>query len=205
LHTAAARVGGLDLGIICDGGVASIVDECSAGKIDVIYLLGADEIDTNKLGNTFVIYQGHHGDAGAHRADVILPGAAYTEKNATYVNTEGRVQRTQLAVFPVGEAREDWTIIRALSDVLGHKLPYDTLLDVRSRMEEINAVFKGDDQATGGVWGKFGSKGKLEPSNFVSPILNFHMTDPISRASETMAQCTEALFDESKRNTGTYG
>ena len=205
LHTAAARVGGLDLGIVNDGGVASIVDECGAGKVDVVYLLGADEIDTGKLGKTFVIYQGHHGDAGAHRADVILPGAAYTEKNATYVNTEGRVQKTQLAVFPVGEAREDWTIIRALSEVLGHKLPYDTLSEVRSRMVEINVVFEGDDQATGGAWGKFGSKGKLESSGFVSPILNFHMTDPISRASETMAQCTEALFDNGKGNTGTYG
>jgi NADH-quinone oxidoreductase subunit G len=205
LHTAAARVGGLDLGIVSDGGVASIVDECGAGNVDVVYLLGADEIDTGKLGKTFVIYQGHHGDAGAHRADVILPGAAYTEKNATYVNTEGRVQKTQLAVFPVGEAREDWTIIRALSDVLGHKLPYDTLSEVRSRMVEINAVFDGDDQATGGAWGKFGSKGTLEASGFVSPILNFHMTDPISRASETMAQCTEALFDNGKGNTGTYG
>jgi NADH-quinone oxidoreductase subunit G len=205
LHTAAARVGGLDLGIVSDGGVASIVDECGAGNVDVVYLLGADEIDTGKLGKTFVIYQGHHGDAGAHRADVILPGAAYTEKNATYVNTEGRVQKTQLAVFPVGEAREDWTIIRALSDVLGHKLPYDTLSEVRSRMVEINAVFDGDDQATGGAWGKFGSKGTLEASGFVSPILNFHMTDPISRASETMAQCTEALFDNGKGNTGTNG
>jgi NADH-quinone oxidoreductase subunit G len=205
LHTAAARVGGLDLGIVSDGGVASIVDECGAGNVDVVYLLGADEIDTGKLGKTFVIYQGHHGDAGAHRADVILPGAAYTEKNATYVNTEGRVQKTQLAVFPVGEAREDWTIIRALSDVLGHKLPYDTLAEVRSRMVEINAVFDGDDQATGGAWGKFGSKGTLEASGFVSPILNFHMTDPISRASETMAQCTEALFDNGKGNTGTNG
>jgi NADH-quinone oxidoreductase subunit G len=205
LHTAAARVGGLDLGIVSDGGVASIVDDCYAGKVDVVYLLGADEIDTDKLGETFVIYQGHHGDAGAHRADVILPGAAYTEKNATYVNTEGRVQKAQLAVFPVGEAREDWTIIRALSEVLGHKLPYDTLSEVRSRMVEINAVFEGDDQATGGAWGKFGSKGKLESSGFVSPILNFHMTDPISRASETMAQCTEALFDNGKGNTSIYG
>ena len=205
LHTAAARVGGLDLGIVSDGGVASIVDECGAGNVDVVYLLGADEIDTGKLGKTFVIYQGHHGDAGAHRADVILPGAAYTEKNATYVNTEGRVQKTQLAVFPVGEAREDWTIIRALSDVLGHKLPYDTLSEVRSRMVEINAVFDGDDQATGGAWGKFGLKGTLESSGFVSPILNFHMTDPISRASETMAQCTEALIGDSKGQTGADG
>jgi len=205
LHTAAARVGGLDLGLVSEGGVASIVEDCGAGKLDVVYLLGADEIDTDKLGNAFVIYQGHHGDAGAHRADVILPGAAYTEKNATYVNTEGRVQKTHLAVFPVGEAREDWTIIRALSEALGHKLPYDTLSEVRARMVEINGVFEGDDQATGGAWGKFGSKGALQSGGFVSPVYNFHMTDPISRASETMAQCTEALIGDSKGKTGTDG
>jgi NADH-quinone oxidoreductase subunit G len=205
LHTAAARVGGLDLGLVCDGGVASILEECGAGKINVVYLLGADEIDMEKLGKSFVIYQGHHGDAGAHRADVILPGAAYTEKNATFVNTEGRVQKTQLAVFPVGEAREDWTIIRALSDVLGHKLPYDTISEVRSRMVQINKVFGGDDQATGGAWGKFGSMGELESTDFVSPISNFHMTDPISRASKTMAQCTEALFEDKKVDAITYG
>ena len=199
LHTAAARVGGLDLGLVSDG-VDAILDGA-----EVIYLLGADEIDTDKLGKAFVIYQGHHGDAGAHRADVILPGAAYTEKNATYVNTEGRVQRTRLAVFPLGEAREDWTIIRALSDVLDHKLPYDTLSEVRARMVEINPVFAGDDQATGGEWGAFGSKGSLEAGGFASPIINFHMTDPISRASETMAQCVDALLGDSKGKTGTDG
>jgi NADH-quinone oxidoreductase subunit G len=208
LHTAAARVGGLDLGLLPgDGGrdVAAIVEGCGAGDIDVVYLLGADEIDTDKLGNAFVIYQGHHGDAGAHRADVILPGAAYTEKNATYVNTEGRVQRTELAVFPIGEAREDWTIIRALSDVLGHKLPYDTLNEVRQRMVDINAVFAGDDQQCAGGWGEFGKAGTLDGGGFASPIINFHMTDPISRASETMAQCVEALRGDSKGMTGTDG
>jgi NADH-quinone oxidoreductase subunit G len=205
LHTAAARVGGLDLGFVSDGGVAAIVDGCGSGKIDAVYLLGADEIDTAKLGKAFVIYQGHHGDAGANRADVILPGAAYTEKNATYVNTEGRVQQTRLAVFPLGEAREDWTIIRALSDVLGHKLPYDTLGEVRQRMIAINAVFGGDDQACGGDWGNFGKKGKVASGEFASPINNFHMTDPISRASETMAQCIEALQGDRKGKTGTDG
>ncbi len=204
LHTAAARVGGLDLGLTT-GEVGSILDGCVSGDIEVVYLLGADEIDTDKLGKAFVIYQGHHGDAGAHRADVILPGAAYTEKNATYVNTEGRVQRTRLAVFPVGEAREDWTILRALSEALGHKLPYDTLLEVRQRMVEINSVFDGDDETTGGDWGDFGAKGDLDSSAFASPINNFHMTDPISRASETMAQCIEALLGDSKGKTGTDG
>ncbi len=199
LHTAAARVGGLDLGLVSDG-VDAVLDGA-----EVVYLLGADEIDAAKMGEAFVIYQGHHGDAGAHRADVILPGTAYTEKNATYVNTEGRVQRTRLAVFPVGEAREDWTILRALSDVLGHTLPYDTLSEVRARMTEINPVFGAGDEAIGGDWGPFGVEGSLEAGGFASPIVNFHMTDPISRASETMAQCVEALLGDSKGKTGTDG
>ncbi len=204
LHTAAARVGGLDLGLTT-GDVGSILDGCGSGSVEVVYLLGADEIDTNKLGKAFVIYQGHHGDAGAHRADVVLPGAAYTEKNATYVNTEGRVQRTSLAVFPIGEAKEDWTILRALSETLDIKLPYDTLSEVRQRMIEINPVFGSDDQATGGDWGAFGAKGSLNGESFISPISNFYMTDPISRTSETMAQCVEALLGDSKGKTGTDG
>ena len=128
LHTAAARVAGLDLGFVPgEGGLdaAGMVAAAGAGKLDVLFLLGADEIDTAKLGSAFVIYQGSHGDAGAHRADVILPGAAYTEKAATYVNTEGRVQMTRKAAFAPGAAKEDWTILRALSEHAGQKLPYD--------------------------------------------------------------------------------
>ena len=139
LHTAAARVGGLDLGFVPGKGgldVEAMLDAASNGKIDVIYLLGADEIDMERLGNAFVIYQGSHGDKGAHRADVILPGAAYTEKDGTYVNTEGRVQMTARAVFPPGEAREDWKILRALSGVLGTPLPFDTSQQLRARMYE---------------------------------------------------------------------
>ncbi|MFN3934159.1 MAG: NADH-quinone oxidoreductase subunit NuoG, partial [Parvibaculum sp.] len=122
LHTAAARVGGLDLGFVPGAGgrdVAGILDGASKGEISFVYLLGADEIDMAKLGSAFVVYQGTHGDAGAHRADVILPGAAYTEKPATWVNTEGRVQLGRRAVFPPGQAREDWAILRALSAVIG--------------------------------------------------------------------------------------
>ena len=121
LHRAASRVGGMDIGFLPgDGGrdVASIIDGAGKGEIDLVWLLGADEIDMDGLGNAFVIYQGHHGDAGAHRADVILPGAAYTEKAATWVNTEGRVQHGRRANDPPGDAREDWTILRAYSDVL---------------------------------------------------------------------------------------
>jgi len=121
LHRAAARVGGLDLGFLPGSGGRStnaILAGAQSGDIDLVYLLGADEIDPHRFGKAFVIYQGHHGDAGAEHADVILPGAAYTEKEGTYVNTEGRVQRALRAVFPVGEAREDWAIVRALSAAL---------------------------------------------------------------------------------------
>ncbi|MEI7713515.1 MAG: NADH-quinone oxidoreductase subunit NuoG, partial [Rhodospirillales bacterium] len=125
LHTAAARVGGLDLGFV-PGTKGKSVAQMLEGGVDVLWLLGADEVDTARIGaNTFVVYQGHHGDAGAHRADVILPGAAYTEKSGTYVNTEGRVQRGFQAVFPPGDAREDWTIVRAFSQLVGKTLPYD--------------------------------------------------------------------------------
>jgi NADH-quinone oxidoreductase subunit G len=193
LHTAAARVGALDLGF-------------ASGKVDdaeFVYLLEADELDMAKLGRAFVVYQGHHGDAGAHRADVILPGAAYTEKDATWVNTEGRVQRGFRATFPPGEAREDWTIIRALSAALGRALPYDDIDAVRRRAEDINAVFGLIDGVARAEWGSFGEEGPMDASPFVPRITNFYMTDPISRASETMAQCTR-VFGAAAR-TGTDG
>ena len=123
LHTVASRVGGLDLGFAPGPGgrdTAGILDGAATGEIGLVWLLGADEIDMERLGKSFVVYQGHHGDAGAGRADVILPGAAYTEKSATYVNVEGRPQRTALAIFPPGDAREDWTIVRAFSEAAGH-------------------------------------------------------------------------------------
>ena len=134
LHRAAARVGALDIGFVPDSGgkdVAGIVDGCRSGSIELLYLLGADELDFANTGSAFVIYQGHHGDRGAARADVVLPGCAYTEKDATYVNTEGRVQLGRRAVFPPGEAREDWAILRALSGVLGGPLPFDSLHALR--------------------------------------------------------------------------
>ncbi|WP_142847041.1 NADH-quinone oxidoreductase subunit NuoG [Telmatospirillum sp. J64-1] len=208
LHTAAARVGGLDLGFVPGQGgrdVAGILDGAQKGEISVVYLLAADEIDTAKLGNAFVIYQGHHGDAGAHRADVILPGAAYTEKNATYVNLEGRVQRTQLAVFPPGDAKEDWKILRALSEALGHKLPYDGIVQLRARMAQVNPVFATVDEVVPASWGSFGGEGELSGAPFVSPIKNFYMTDPISRSSKTMADCSALFVNGQQEKTGTHG
>jgi len=214
LHRAAARVGGLDLGFVPGPGgrdTDGILAGAAAGDIAVVYLLGADEIDMARLGpagakGAFVIYQGHHGDAGAHRADVILPGAAYTEKNGTYVNTEGRVQFGRLAAAPPGEAREDWTILRALSDVLGHTLPYDNLGQVRQRLIAVNPIFAAVDRLSPAPWGPFGKAGNVEAVPFRAPVQNYYMTDPISRASETMAACTEALANGRERGaTGTHG
>jgi NADH-quinone oxidoreductase subunit G len=192
LHTAASRVGALDLGLVPgEGGrdVAGILAGIASKEIEAIYLLAADEIDMSKLGKAFVIYQGHHGDAGANRADVILPGAAYTEKPGTYVNTEGRVQQGQRAVFPPGDAREDWAILRALSERLGKALPYDTLEQVRARLIAVNKTFAALEQQAPGAWGEFGVAGATNDAPLVSPMANFYMTDPISRASKTMAEC----------------
>ncbi len=194
LHTAAARVGALDLGFVPGSNGRSLAQMLDGG-VDLLWLLGADEFDTARIGaNTFVVYQGHHGDAGAARADVILPGAAYTEKPGTYVNTEGRVQRGLLAVYPPGEAREDWKILRAFSEMVGHTLPYDTIDAVRERLEQVNPVFGRigflprfgcADQS-----GPRGDPNALSDAPFEPAIRNYYQTDPISRASPTMAACT---------------
>ena len=210
LHLAAARVGGLDLGFVPQAGgrdLSGIIAGCGVGEIDVVYLLGADEIDMRRLGKAFVIYQGHHGDAGARRADVVLPGAAYTEKDATYVNTEGRVQQGRRAVFPPGEAREDWAILRALSGALGHKLPFDTLGELRRRMSELNPVFAAVDEIVPAAWGAFGREGRIDAAPFTYPIADFYRTDAISRASPTMAECAAVMgaAGEGGQKTGTHG
>ena len=208
LHTAAARVGGLELGLMPGAGgrdVAGILDGASKGEIDLVYLLGADEIDMSRLGSAFVVYQGHHGDAGAHRADAILPGAAYTEKDATYVNTEGRAQRAERATFPPGDAREDWAILRALSGALGRPLPYDNLAAVDAALAKASPVFAQLDDVVPAAWGAFGKDGALGSAPFQSPIANYYMTDPISRASETMAKCSAEILGQGKGKTGTHG
>ncbi|MGL9726077.1 MAG: NADH-quinone oxidoreductase subunit NuoG [Wolbachia sp.] len=197
LHKAAARVGGLDIGFVPrkDGkGVDQILKQAESGEIEVVYLLGADEIDMSKLENTFVIYQGHHGDKGAHVADVILPGAAYIEKFATYVNTEGRVQKTTLAVFPPGEAKEDWLIIKNLSQYLGLSLLYDSLFDVRKKLATIGPQFRNADQVVKNKWISIAcDEIKLSNIPFTLKKCNFYMTDSISRASKIMADCTKAF------------
>jgi NADH-quinone oxidoreductase subunit G len=189
LHTAAARVAGLDLGFV-PGANGQSAAQMAAGGVDVLFNLGADEIDI--ADGPFVIYQGSHGDRGAHRADVILPGAAYTEKSATYVNTEGRAQQTVRAVFPPGEAREDWTILRALSAEIGQPLPFDTLEQLRAKLyaavpglAALNSVAPADPRAIDTLALRAGVM-RDEPMR--SLIKDFYMTNPIARASQVMAE-----------------
>jgi NADH-quinone oxidoreductase subunit G len=194
LHTAASRVGGLDMGFVPAKGGLTAKQMVKKGALDVLFLLGADEIDLSET-DAFVVYLGTHGDNGAHKADVILPGAAYTEKNGIYVNMEGRVQMAHRAVFPKGEAREDWAILRALSDKLGKTLPYDSLNALRAKLIADHPTFGQVDYAPGSIpakldLGKLGKKGKIADTAFASPIKDFHQTNPIARASVTMAECS---------------
>jgi NADH-quinone oxidoreductase subunit G len=211
LHRAASRVGGLDIGFVPQPGgrdLEGIFAGCEKGEIEAVWLLGADEIDMSRLGRAFVVYQGHHGDAGARRADIVLPGAAYTEKDGTYVNTEGRVQHGHRSVWPPGEAREDWKILRAFSEAIGRKLPYDSLGQLRQRMAQLNSVFAAVDEVSPAAWGRFGGEGRAEPVPFAYPIADFYFTDPISRASVTMAKCSETYWasrGEEPIKTGTHG
>jgi NADH-quinone oxidoreductase subunit G len=164
-----------------------------------LFLLGADEIAAEWMGKAFVIYLGSHGDQGAHRADVILPGAAYTEKPGIYVNTEGRTQIANRAVFPKGDAKEDWSIFRALSEDLGHRLPYDSLEALRRKLIQDHPTFGQVDHAPGHVSaatfdaGAIGAAGEVADAPFQSPVTEFHLTNPIARASVTMAECARSL------------
>ena len=209
LHRAAARVAGLDLGFLPGPGgrdVAGILDGCRSGDVEVLYLLGADELDLAETGSAFVIYQGHHGDRGAARADVVLPGAAYTEKDGTYVNTEGRAQLGRRAAFPPAEAREDWTILRALSGALGKPLPVDSLGELRRQMRAAHPTLGEIDTVAKAGWGAFGAVGPIAATPFVYPIADFYQTDPISRASPTMAECSELFVTGGTHGrTGTHG
>jgi NADH-quinone oxidoreductase subunit G len=195
LHCAASRVAGLDLGFVPED------SNLDLRGLDLVYLLGADEIDMKRLGGAFVVYQGSHGDAGAQRADVVLPGAAYTEKGATYVNTEGRAQAAARAVFPPGDAKEDWAIVRALSARVGHQLPYDTLPALRAAMyraapalARLDSVEPADIRGVQALAARGGALG-TEP--FGTAVADFYLTNPIARASAVMAELS-AL----KRSTG---
>ena len=196
LHNAASRVGALDIGFVPSGkGVCTkdIMKKAKNGEIEVVFLLGADEYDMSEFGDAFVVYIGSHGDAGAHRADVILPAAAYSEKSATYVNTEGRVQVTTRAIFPPNEAKEDWAIIRALSDKVGVILPFDSLTQLRAEIYKSYPHLAQIDEIPVADIGALKKKAKIAAKikniDFKSAVNNFYLTNPIARASKVMGEC----------------
>ncbi|UWP87958.1 NADH-quinone oxidoreductase subunit NuoG [Aliiroseovarius crassostreae] len=180
LHTAAGRVGALDVGAVTEGGI-----EAATHDAEVIFNMGADEIDID-AGPT-VIYMGSHGDRGAMRADIILPGAAYTEEAGLFVNTEGRPQLAQRAAFPVGEAKENWAILRALSAELGQTLPWDSLAGLRQAMVDAVPHLAAIDQVVENSWQPL-TTGSLGKASFRYVIGDFYLTNPIARASEVMAE-----------------
>ena len=192
LHGAASRVGGLDLGLVPGEGGLDAPAMAKGNALDVLFNLGADEIDIEP--GAFVVYVGTHGDRGAHRADVILPGAAYTEKTGIYVNTEGRPQFAERAVFPPGDAREDWSILRALSDPLGAKLPFDSLTQLRAALAVAYPFLVRFDAVAPADAGVFGSiaavGGSVDKAPFVPAVSDFYFTNPIARASRVMAECS---------------
>ncbi len=199
LHTAAGRMGALMAGFVPPQG------QFSMNGIKAWYMHGVDNpvVYDHMVGkDDFVIYQGHHGDVGAARADVIFPGTAYTEKSALYVNTEGRVQMARAAVTPLGLAKEDWRIIRAFSEVMNAPLPYNTLSDLRARLAREIPAFGAIGAITPVAWSDFGKPGAVKGVRFASPVKNYYQTDPISRASVTMATCVEAFAQKQRIAAG---
>ena len=184
LHTAASRVGALDVGAVTEGGLVAAIDGA-----EVIYNLGADEVEI--AAGAFVIYQGSHGDRGAHRADVILPGAAYTEEQGLFVNTEGRPQLALRASFPPGEAKENWAILRALSADLGATLPYDSIAQLRQALVAQVPHLAQIDTVPDNAWTPL-QLGPLPKAGFRNAVANFYLTNPIARASALMAELSAA-------------
>ena len=189
LHMAASRMGGLMLGYAQPGGIADLV----AAKPKLVLALGADEVDYTKFADSIVVYVGHHGDKGAHAADIILPAAAFSEKPGTYVSTEGRVQRADKAVFAPGDAREDWTILRALADALGVSVGFDSFEELRGVMAAAVPALGHEGLADYGALPK-AAKAKSEGVIEAYPIKDFYLTNPIARASETMQRCSAELL-----------
>jgi NADH-quinone oxidoreductase subunit G len=192
LHTAAARVGALDVGAVPGKDGMNVAEMLAPAALDVLFLLGADEIEVPD--GIFVVYLGTHGDRGAHRADVILPGAAYTEKSAIYVNTEGRPQMANRAAFPPGDAREDWAVLRALSDAIGARLPYDTLAELRQALyakhPHLGLIDSVEPASPADIDGLARLGGRPDKAPFRSAVADFYLTNPITRASLIMAECS---------------
>jgi NADH-quinone oxidoreductase subunit G len=188
LYTAASRVGGMEIGFVPGEGGKDTAAMLAAGALDAVYLLGADEVDVPD--GAFVIYQGHHGDRGAHRADVILPSAAWAEQSGIYVNLEGRPQLAQRAASAPGEAKEDWAILRALSERMGEPLPFDTIEQVRKALFEAVPHLATLGAIEPAVW-RAEQGGSVGDTPFAPVIRDFYFTNAICRASEVMAECSK--------------
>jgi NADH-quinone oxidoreductase subunit G len=189
LHIGASRTGGLMLGYAHEGGIKAIAEK----KPKLLFALGADEMNYEPFKDSFKVFIGHHGDAGAHAADVILPGAAYTEKNGTYVNLEGRVQRSNKAIFAPGDAREDWSILRALSDVMGKTLPFDSFEELRANMAMDHPELAAEGLLTF-EWSPPSGLPDKPTGQGVHPVKDFYLTNSIARASATMQRCSAELL-----------
>jgi NADH-quinone oxidoreductase subunit G len=190
VHTSASRMASLVLGYARSGGLADI----EAVKPELALLLGADEMPADRLDGAYKVYIGHHGDHGARQADLVLPGAAYAEKHGTYVNTEGRVQRGEKAAFPPGEAREDWSILRAVSELAGKKLPFDSFAQLRQQMVAEYPQL-GRDDLIDLPWSPPKLDAKAQgPIRY--PISDFFLTNAICRNSPTMRRCSEELVQK---------
>ncbi|MBV7260216.1 NADH-quinone oxidoreductase subunit NuoG [Erythrobacter crassostreae] len=190
LHMSAARMGSLMLDFTVDGGMADIAKQAPK----VLLSLGADEMDYEPFTDSLKVYIGHHGDRGAHMADIILPAASYAEKDGTYVNTEGRVQFAEKATFAPGDAREDWTILRALADSLGVKVGFDSFEELQGAMIQAVPALGEEGLADYGELPKADSKAKTEGEISAYPIADFYLTNPIARASAVMQQCSQELL-----------
>ncbi len=200
LHYASARVGALDLKFYSKNknfNLDQVYSLSNNKKLDLIYLLGTDEVDVNKLKNSFVIYQGHHGDFGAEYADVVLPGSTFSEKNGSFINTEGRLQTTYKACNPPGLAKEDWKIIAAIRKKIEKNFSYYDIYDVRKRLKHVNPqVFNTDKNIISNKFEKFGKKGKISEEVFHLSVNDFYLTDPISKSSKTMISCSNEFKEK---------
>lgn len=200
LHTDASTVAALDLKFFpkSDGmNTKEIINSAVNNDLKFLYLLGADGISTSNIKNkSFTVYQGHHGDRAAHVADVVLPGAAFTEKSGTYINLEGRAQRTQVCAKPVGESREDWVILKDIADKIGIKLQYNNISELREAMSKVSASFSKLDSISHEAWHGCGVKGKLSDENVSNIEMNYYMSNAICRSSKIMASCIDKILKE---------
>ena len=196
LNTNISKVGALDIGFYNNkfsNNTFRKIEEICSQKKSITFLLAVDEINTDILKESFVIYVGHHGDIGAQRADIILPSPAYTEKNSTFVNLEGRVMKSQKCHQPLGESKEEWKIFRKLSDKLSFNMPFNNIYELRQEMSKINPIFNQLNILHNNEFKDFGKSGEILDEPILDLIKNFYMTDAISRASKTMSECSIKL------------